>query len=450
MKDSNDNKVSQPNNDAGNKGQNFSNIPPQNSNRNLKILVGILVFLLIVGISVAGFYIFGNKVVLENQQPEQTNNQSVLPTTKTPVTEHINAANNIFITNGFGYENGSYHDNNIYQTDNKGKNRIKITNYPAPQGSNVMPNLNNVQIIDDNYLGYYRCDVKVGNFNCSVFRVNKTTKNSENIITANENDLIGKLAFFDIDTFVYSVSHTEKDSEKLAKGKIVLFKNGKESILKEVDYGKYFGLKSGEGVEADISNLSFSPDGTKILAYIGPGPAGGNGDTFIFDLNGNEIGRISHASEAQWNNNNTIIFSLTDGLYLFDLATKKEVKFLSGDIQNPKLLRDSQKIVYWVGNGKGEVWLYDMQTKQNDKLLFDASHPLWISSNEVMASNNNKSVESDEARTNGFTQSMIIYNTSSKEEYKLFDISEIKEGWIEFLSPLKDQGSHSFFYSSNN
>lgn len=89
MEYSDDNKVSQPNNKTGNQGQNFPSMPPQNSNRNLKILVGVLIVLLVVGVSVASFYILGNKTVPKNEQPNPTNNQSVSPTAEIPATEHL-------------------------------------------------------------------------------------------------------------------------------------------------------------------------------------------------------------------------------------------------------------------------------------------------------------------------------------------------------------------------
>jgi len=84
----NNNKNNQQNNEADNPRQNFSSMPPQYSNRNLKILVGVLIVLLAIGVGVAGCYIFRNKTAPKNEQPNPTNNQSVSPATKTPVTEH--------------------------------------------------------------------------------------------------------------------------------------------------------------------------------------------------------------------------------------------------------------------------------------------------------------------------------------------------------------------------
>lgn len=75
----NNNKLNESNSEVGNQGQSFSNMPPQNSNRNLKILVGSLVVLLVVGIGVVGFYIFGNKTVPQNEQPNPKVSNQITP-----------------------------------------------------------------------------------------------------------------------------------------------------------------------------------------------------------------------------------------------------------------------------------------------------------------------------------------------------------------------------------
>lgn len=86
----NDSKINQQNNVDGNLGQNFSSMPPQNSNRNLKILVGVLIVLLVGALGVAGYYVSKNKTISQNNQPTPTSNQntSVNNPTPTPAIEN--------------------------------------------------------------------------------------------------------------------------------------------------------------------------------------------------------------------------------------------------------------------------------------------------------------------------------------------------------------------------
>jgi len=81
----NGNKLNQPS--VENQGQKFSNMPPQNSSGNLKIITGVLVVLLIVALGTAGFYIFRNKNVSQNEQPTPVNNQNTSQVTETPKSE---------------------------------------------------------------------------------------------------------------------------------------------------------------------------------------------------------------------------------------------------------------------------------------------------------------------------------------------------------------------------
>jgi len=80
MENSNDNKLNQQVGNSENQGQNFSSVPPQNSNRNLKIIIGVLIVLLIVTIGAISFYTLINKRNINgNGQTTTGNNQNSLP-----------------------------------------------------------------------------------------------------------------------------------------------------------------------------------------------------------------------------------------------------------------------------------------------------------------------------------------------------------------------------------
>jgi len=68
MKHTNDNEVSQSSSEIGNREKKFSSMPLKNSNRNLKIIIGVLIVLLAIGVGITSFYFFGNKNVSKNKQ----------------------------------------------------------------------------------------------------------------------------------------------------------------------------------------------------------------------------------------------------------------------------------------------------------------------------------------------------------------------------------------------
>lgn len=78
----NDNKLNQPG--VKNQGQNFSNMPSQNPSRNLKIIIGVLIALLVGALGVAGYFVFKNKTISPNEQPTANNNQNTSTNTPTP------------------------------------------------------------------------------------------------------------------------------------------------------------------------------------------------------------------------------------------------------------------------------------------------------------------------------------------------------------------------------
>jgi len=91
MENSNDNKLNQQGNEIENQEQNLSGIPPQGLNRNLKIIIGVLIVLLVGAFGVAGYYVFVNKNISQNNQPISTDNQNTSINTPTPAPS-INAS----------------------------------------------------------------------------------------------------------------------------------------------------------------------------------------------------------------------------------------------------------------------------------------------------------------------------------------------------------------------
>lgn len=83
MKNSNDNKLNQQGNETENQAQNLSGISLQSSNRNLKIIIGVLVIILVSAFGIAGYYVFrNNKNVSQTEQLTLENDQNISQTTE--------------------------------------------------------------------------------------------------------------------------------------------------------------------------------------------------------------------------------------------------------------------------------------------------------------------------------------------------------------------------------
>ncbi len=353
-------------------------------------------------------------------------------------------------------------DKNLYMTNKFGGDKVQLTNYPGPIGNEVLPSLENAQVIDNEYLGYSRCDVMVGNFNCRVYRANIDSRTPEELMVADNDALIEKLTFADRNSFAYSVRFYE-EIEGITNyyGRIYLYKDGQKKVIGRVEYGK-----EEAGIEVGSSELLFSPDGTKIL--FGSGFKGWTESVLIFDIDGNQLTKIEAARNAAWMDDETIVFlrpiSLptyhepgfysfeilsNPGIYSFDIVLKKENKYcdIEKGFSDSRFAIDFQKVVYWTWDreredDKGSVWLLDLKSCKSEKLLDNSSYLLWISEREILASDNR---EIDE-RGEPWAISMLVFDIFTKEKYQLFNIEEMGEGWHTFVSPLVNGGSQTIFF----
>lgn len=123
MEYSNDNKINQPNDEMGNQEQNFPGMPPKNSTRNLKIIIGVLVVLLVAAASVAGFYIFGNKNISEKEQLTPVSDQNIVPSTQdNQIIQKSDKAPLIV----YAYKQFSTSVTKIYQSDISGQSKSEV------------------------------------------------------------------------------------------------------------------------------------------------------------------------------------------------------------------------------------------------------------------------------------------------------------------------------------
>ena len=365
----------------------------------------ILIVILIVAGAI-GYYFYKEKKAKESI--DETADLS-----STPEEQIISTKDKIFFT-----ERG-----NIFMMDEFGK-RTQITKY-----AKSYPEKEQLQIIDDEHLGYYECDALVGDYNCGVYRVNVSAEQIEKLVREEKDKLITHLTWYDKGTFVYTVRVDFLEQELL-----YLYDNGSKGKIGEIK-GR---------IKAVGRQLAFSPNGTKtLLEAVTFSPR-------VLDFYGNELVKIKNATELDWIDEKTIIFRRPgEGLYSFDILSQKEKKYETDEkAHNPKVLRDSQKVVYfthsWVHGDKGQVvhkdngqvWLMDLTTGKSEKLLGNASHPLWISQERILVSKNHKCPE-QEPWVFPCTTSISIFNISTKEA---FDIEEIDKGWHYFTTSLSKEG----------
>jgi|GEM_PF-2846423 len=120
----NDNKINQPaGEEIENQEQNFQNVMPKNSNRNLKIIIGVLVVLLISTAGATGFYIFENKNISKKEPQIQANNQNVSPSLSSSQSIQKSAEVSGIL---YAYKQFSPSVTKIYQSTVDGQNKSEV------------------------------------------------------------------------------------------------------------------------------------------------------------------------------------------------------------------------------------------------------------------------------------------------------------------------------------
>jgi hypothetical protein len=302
---------------------------------------------------------------------------------------------------------------NVFVIEKTGENKVRITNFPETDFGHPQ----SLQVIDDEYLGFYKCDTETGNFNCGIYQVSVVSKQPEKLIKEDPDKLMLQLGWFDKKTFAYTV-----ESSQTGVWSIFLYKDENKTTIEEIPAAVY----GRGGFVEDSSKISFSPDGSKILQIATSNPRSPmDFNVHVYDLEGNELAKIDNSTQPAWLDDKNIIFRRSgEGLYFFDLSTKieKKIEGASDNALEPKVLDGKSMIVYWVNEGNGQVWLLDIASNKNEKLLDDASDPLWISEEEILVSEN-KACPDCMGRTFS-TTSVSVLNIKTKSKTKLFDADE--------------------------
>ena len=147
--------------------------------KKLLIVVTAVIILLLIFIAIMIFIVSRNKPsnqsVISYPQVEQTNeNQS-------NGSPHI--LNKVFFAK----------NNDIYSKDIDTSVEVQLTSFRKENSSPV--DIKAIRVINDNFLGFGRCDTVVGNYNCGLYVLNLETNEISEKLSLNENSLLTDLDF---------------------------------------------------------------------------------------------------------------------------------------------------------------------------------------------------------------------------------------------------------------
>jgi hypothetical protein len=336
------------------------------------ILFGLFLF---IGVFYLGYRFFNLRKVSDSSQLNIVQNSTKDDLVDRDET-HPSPSFIDLTTNNLFYGLGS----NIYSYDLVTEEKKELTNYPEE----ITSSADNISIIDAKTIGFSKCETKGGDFGCGVYTLDLEKNQIEERQKLDKDLLINKssLDFASASKFAYVVNVGKEDDWGFDKYQLFLFDNGDLKLLENIDIEVY----GRGGLIEDSSKISFSPD-KKYLLHIDTGSprevTGFDPNIYVYDLENNEKQIISEATQPEWLDDETIVYKKIetvinneeDGLYLYNISSKNKEKIIGIDDRAymPKVLAQSKKILYRVLPNQ-EIWLYDFNTKQNNKVLENSSN----------------------------------------------------------------------------
>lgn len=395
----------------------------QNENKRLKIALVLLLILFLSLLVIVAIYLFKLGSKDKEERKEIQSNTSLSPTkevaaeTITPKVTDIKTKTGL-TTNKLFYPK----DNNIYSYDVVTKATDNWTNYEGKKEDDVNSSLvyfYDIKVIDENTLGYGRCEIVTGDFGCSIDVLDLVNKSISEKKKLGKDMNILNVGFYSEDKFSYLIT-TDK------KWQVYLYDNGNEKVLEDMDNN----LMGRGGSEEDVSEIEYSNDGKYMFQISTSTPRSvGDFNVYLYNLIDGSKQVIPDATSPDWVDNEKIVYrsraNKGDGLYLYNVntKTKTKIKEIDKDAYKPSVNYGTGKILYTLFSPK-QIWLYDLNTKENIKVKDNATYGYWISP-KVMVYNRIKLCNGDETCEG---VSMSDYEVLSKGIYdieKKQDIGEV-------------------------
>lgn len=270
-------------------------------------------------------------------------------------------------------------DNNIWAENLSTGTSEQLTNYP--KNKNYSPSydengaqipsrsIRNIHFINDETVGFDICEVVSGDFGCSINVLNLKSKSITQKAKLDKNSSIIDLGFSDQNKFAFI--YVRSGNEWV----FALNENGQGKELFKLNFEGY----GRGGFYYDSQKIDFSEDGNFVLQIATSSPISMfDFNTYLYDLKNDKKIIIPNSTQPSWLNDTQIIYTGFDsklniglGLYIYDTVLEESHKItdVSDNAGFPNVLKDN-RIIY---KDKGDIWLYDFNTKESRKLLASAT-----------------------------------------------------------------------------
>lgn len=352
------------------------------SSNHWKAFAILLLTLFIVGITLSIFKyqiqpiqvqnIYQQKPPINNARPTAYNSEKAEQNqTSQPLLSKTGATiNKVFYTKG-------YPKDNLFVYDDQTKTISQLTHYTDPQFY-----MSNIQVIDENSVGFLRCSTSGKYADCGIYAIDMTSKKITEKKQFERQMFVNTLAFASPDNFAYFGNMRNESKDIL---QLILIDQGIMKTLEQIDVSN---IATGRGgFIADDKQIQFSQDKRYLLQIDTAARSTEDFNIYLYNLSNSEKQIIENATHPQWANNTTIVYRKyqSGGIYLYDIVNKtyKKIDGISQNAYYLSALPEINKILFTDNDAK-QLWLYDIMTKENKKILDNAYRGFWLSPTKIV------------------------------------------------------------------
>lgn len=333
-------------------------------------------------------------------------------------------------------------DTNIYSYDVVSKETEQHTSYPAnptstpatDESGNPIPSisLTSISVIDDNTLGFGKCEIVTGDFGCGLFTLNLETEVVSTVKELGNDDHLSVVDFFSSTKFAYEVRQDDQWFVAYVNGASTV---NLEDISIENEYGR-------GGFVGDSNKIRFSPDGTKLLHISTSSPRNSmDFNTYVYTLADSSKVKISKSTHPKWLNDSSVVYvkyGTPSGMYVYDLttSTSSKIEAISDGVYGPEVLTPT--LFAYTDYTNKSVKKYDVTLGAVSNVADSAVFGFWVNDQYVVYEAVGTCPAGDEACLN--EQEMAGYIVSGVK------VVNIATGQIDTISNLGSVYTASTMY----
>ncbi|MEA3357189.1 MAG: hypothetical protein U9Q67_02045 [Patescibacteria group bacterium] len=264
----------------------------------------------------------------------------------------------------------------VYVSGSDGSDEIMVASYED--------NIEGLSFINEDYLGYFVCNVVVGDFACEFYVTEVNGGGTVSLYRAPADQMVYNVAFLSENELVYI-------TEEGSMGDWVIFKV-EDSVVSEYYRFDVAGIAYGRGgFLGDSAKMAFSSDGKYFYDIETGSPRGSDPsmdfNIYVFEYLTGALQIVPKATHPTWISSTEIMYSDTESnqLAMYDVESSITDPWPGiSDVWSPSISPDGNLFMYWKDDGAGEIVVRKSDDLEIVNEIEAGTYPKWVGSNKLI------------------------------------------------------------------